>query len=121
MHLDKSIWGPDAHEFNPDRWFAGDIAQKEKCFAPFGLGYASCPGQHLVRIEISKLLATMVRDYDIRQVDPDQEWKYEMYLNVCPYDWPVYITKRRQTVEEDFSDKYVCFFRANYFRSEQST
>lgn len=30
MQLDEELWGPDAREFNPDRWFAEDIAMKEK-------------------------------------------------------------------------------------------
>lgn len=34
MHLSKEIWGPDAHEFNPDRWLAPDIASREKYFMP---------------------------------------------------------------------------------------
>lgn len=98
LHLDKAIWGANAQDFVPDRWFADDIEQKEKCFAPFGLGYAGCPGQHLAGIEIAKICATIVRDYDIRQVHPEQEWKYEVYFGVCPYDWPVYIEKRNEAV-----------------------
>lgn len=96
LHIDKAIWGPDARDFNPDRWFAKDISEKEKCFAPWSQGYCTCPGQHLAKIEIAKICATIVRDYDVRQVDPGQDWKYEVYFDVCPYDWPVYMEKRVQ-------------------------
>lgn len=34
MHLSKEIWGQDAEEFNPDRWFSADIAKKERYFMP---------------------------------------------------------------------------------------
>lgn len=51
-------------------------------------------GQHLARIEIFKTLATLIRDYDIVQVHPEQEWKYHAYFTVVPGDWPVYVTKR---------------------------
>jgi hypothetical protein len=34
MHYSKELWGPDAREFNPDRWLQPDAAQKEKYFIP---------------------------------------------------------------------------------------
>jgi cytochrome P450 len=61
----------------------------------FGAGYASCPGQNIAKIELSKILATIVRDYDIRQVYKDQDWKYKAYFTVVPESWPCYIEKRR--------------------------
>lgn len=30
MQLDKAIWGPDAHEFKPERWLAEDATSKDK-------------------------------------------------------------------------------------------
>jgi hypothetical protein len=42
---------------------------------------------------MSKMAASIVRDYKIRQVDPKQEWKYEAYFNTLPREWPVYIEK----------------------------
>lgn len=30
MQLDKTIWGPDARDFKPERWLAEDAASKEK-------------------------------------------------------------------------------------------
>jgi hypothetical protein len=59
----------------------------------FGLGYAACPGINLAKIELSKVAASIVRDYDIRQVDPNQAWSYEAYFNTLPHSWPVYVTK----------------------------
>ncbi|KAH8651070.1 cytochrome P450 [Xylariales sp. PMI_506] len=94
MHLSKDIWGPDAHEFNPDRWLSADISKRDKYFMPWGLGWGSCPGQHLAKVQLFKLLATIVRDYDIKLVHPEQEWKWSAYFTLNPHSWPVYITKR---------------------------
>ncbi|ETS73483.1 hypothetical protein PFICI_14429 [Pestalotiopsis fici W106-1] len=94
---DKEIWGPDADEFNPDRWFEPDAALLEKHFCPWGLGWASCPGQHIARIQLSKIGATMMRDYEFKQVQPGKEWEWMAYFICVPKHWPVYISKRRST------------------------
>ncbi|ORY63884.1 cytochrome P450 [Pseudomassariella vexata] len=94
MQLSKEHWGPDAREFNPNRWFADDIGTKEKFWLVFGVGYNSCPGQHLARVQITKMAATIVRDYDILQVDPCSEWKWKAYISIVPHSWPVYVQKR---------------------------
>src|SRR3954465_222196 len=94
MMRDKSIWGPDANEFNPDRWLDEKAsAELEHYYMPFGLGYAACPGINLAKIELSKMAASIIRDYDIRRVDPNQEWSYEAYFNTLPHSWPVYVTR----------------------------
>ncbi|KAK8007096.1 hypothetical protein PG989_001086 [Apiospora arundinis] len=95
MNLSEAVWGPDAKQFKPERWMEGDVAAMEKRYLPFSGGIGTCVGQHLARIELSKILATIVRDYDIRQVDPKQEWTYYAYFTVVPRDWPVYIEKRK--------------------------
>ncbi|KAL1961169.1 hypothetical protein VTO42DRAFT_3114 [Malbranchea cinnamomea] len=95
IHHSKEIWGPDASEFNPDRWLTEDAANLGKYFIPWGFGYASCPGQHLAKIELSKICATLVRDYDIRQVNPKQEWTWKAFFTVTPHSWPCYIEKRK--------------------------
>ncbi|KAI1336932.1 cytochrome P450 [Xylariaceae sp. FL0016] len=97
VHLSKEIWGPDAREFHPDRWLEPDIASRDKYFMPWGLGWTSCPGQHLARVQMSKILATIVRDYDIRLVHPEKEWKWAAYFTLNPHDWPVYEEKHQKT------------------------
>ncbi|RKU39859.1 hypothetical protein DL546_000216 [Coniochaeta pulveracea] len=96
IHHSKEIWGPDADEFKPQRWLAESAAAIEKYWIPFGAGYMSCPGQNVTKIELSKITATIVRDYDIRQVDTNQEWKYKAYFTVVPHSWPCIIQKREQ-------------------------
>lgn len=43
IHSSKEIWGPDAREFNPDRWLRPDAAEKEKCFIPVSSAKVSSP------------------------------------------------------------------------------
>ncbi|KAB5566561.1 benzoate 4-monooxygenase cytochrome P450 [Coniochaeta sp. 2T2.1] len=95
IHHSKEIWGPDTREFNPDRWFREDAAGLEKYFIPWGMGYASCPGQNIAKIELSKICAMLVRDYDIRQVDPEQEWTWKANFTVTPENWPCYVNKTK--------------------------
>ncbi|KAK8058252.1 hypothetical protein PG994_008700 [Apiospora phragmitis] len=94
--LSEELWGPDTHEFVPERWLGDDkkTAALDKYFIPFGLGYNSCVGQNLVRIELSKILPTIVRRYDISLVNPEQEWSYKTFVAAVPGDWPVYVEKR---------------------------
>ncbi|KAL3481341.1 cytochrome P450 [Aspergillus californicus] len=94
IHYCKDLFGPDAKEYNPDRWIGPQAKAIEKYFVPFGAGYNSCPGRNLAAIELSKAIATLVRDYDIRQQDPAQSWKYMAYFTAVPYGWPCYISKR---------------------------
>ncbi|CAJ2509204.1 Uu.00g142300.m01.CDS01 [Anthostomella pinea] len=94
MNLSTDVWGADAKEFKPERWLKEDSAQLEKPFIPFSGGIGACVGQHLARIELSKILATIVRDFNIRQVDPKQKWSYHAYFTTVPGGWPVYVEKR---------------------------
>ncbi|CAF3598247.1 hypothetical protein HG531_012106 [Fusarium graminearum] len=84
IHHSKEFWGEDAHEFKPDRWLKGDAAVKEKFWIPFGAGYGFCPGQSVAKIELA-MTATLVRDYNIQQVDPKQEWSWKAYFTVVPH------------------------------------
>ncbi|EMR65517.1 putative ras family gtpase protein [Eutypa lata UCREL1] len=122
IHHSKEFWGPDAREFKPERWLQDDIASKEKYFIPWGAGYTSCPGQTIAKMQLFKIAASIVRDYDIRQVDPNKEWKWAAHFTAIP--WVQYIgrdylvrTKRHrksewrvltsQTIGVEFASKII--------------
>ncbi|KAI0023368.1 cytochrome P450 [Xylariomycetidae sp. FL0641] len=94
MQKSKECWGADADEWNPERWFADDISSKLKYWMIFGLGGNKCPAENLAQIEIFKIAATIVRDYSIRQVNPQNEWQCKAYITRVPHSWPVYIERQ---------------------------
>ncbi|RYP79716.1 hypothetical protein DL770_006558 [Monosporascus sp. CRB-9-2] len=70
IHHSKEIWDPDASVFNPDRWLSEKPDDLEKFHIPFRIRYNTCSGQHVGEIELSNIIPIIIRDYDIRQVDP---------------------------------------------------
>lgn len=48
-------------------------------------GYNSCPGSHVVRIELPKISCIITRNYTTRLIGPIQKkWKWEAYFRVRP-------------------------------------
>lgn len=60
---------------------------------PFGLGYASCPGQNLARLEMAKIGATLVLNYNFRQVEPKQEMQYKAFFSLIAHMPPCYVDR----------------------------
>ncbi|ORY60835.1 n-alkane-inducible cytochrome P-450, partial [Pseudomassariella vexata] len=46
IHMDPEIWGPDAHEYQPDRWLdEGFQSRPRYSYMPFSEGRRHCPGE----------------------------------------------------------------------------
>lgn len=39
------------------------------------------------------MCSTIIRDYDIKLVDPSKKWKWEAYFTMVPSTWPVYLSR----------------------------
>ncbi|KAI1377568.1 cytochrome P450 [Hypoxylon crocopeplum] len=72
-NLDENLWGPDAHEFNPDRWMpkgpddkraASGGASSNYAFLTFLHGPRSCIGLAFARAEFACLLATWIGRFE---------------------------------------------------------
>ncbi|KAH9891411.1 cytochrome P450 [Xylariomycetidae sp. FL2044] len=72
-NLDPNLWGPDAHEFQPDRWLpkgpddkkaASGNAASNFAFMSFLHGPRSCIGQSFAKAEFASLLATWVGRFE---------------------------------------------------------
>ncbi|KAI1103980.1 cytochrome P450 [Jackrogersella minutella] len=72
-NYDKKLWGPDAHEFNPDRWMpkgpddkraASGGASSNYAFLTFLHGPRSCIGLAFAKAEFACLLATWIGRFE---------------------------------------------------------
>ncbi|KAI0187259.1 cytochrome P450 CYP4/CYP19/CYP26 subfamily protein [Astrocystis sublimbata] len=71
----KGTFGEDAEEWRPERWLEGGEEHRKKLEASlltFGAGRRVCLGRYLGILEITKLLAFLVANYNISIVDPDK-------------------------------------------------
>ena len=80
MHHDERLWGPDVDVWRPERWLEPNSKDLDKYFLPFGMGYNQCPGQRLALFEMTKLMATILRDFDIELTEPDKWVHFSRFL-----------------------------------------
>ncbi|KAL1857872.1 hypothetical protein Plec18167_001724 [Paecilomyces lecythidis] len=75
IHGDENIWGPDVHEFRPERWLVdkAQLAFLEQNFLAFGVGARTCIGKNISLLEMTKLLPQLVRRFDFVP-SGDSQW-----------------------------------------------
>ncbi|KAF2853429.1 cytochrome P450 [Plenodomus tracheiphilus IPT5] len=100
-HYSPTIFGPDANTFNPSRWLIQDkekLAFMERNWMPFGLGSRTCIGRHISFLEMSKLIPTLVRDFEF-ELDgklQTEKWTTRNYWFVKPVDFRVKVEIRQK-------------------------
>ncbi|KAG9064067.1 hypothetical protein KI688_003246 [Linnemannia hyalina] len=75
MGRDTTIWGPDAREYDPDRWMTGEKFPAHK-FPAFHAGPRKCLGQQFATVEAITILAILLQRFTFELVDPDTEPEY---------------------------------------------
>ncbi|KAF9106338.1 hypothetical protein BGX29_009755 [Mortierella sp. GBA35] len=94
MGRSKSIWGPDAKEYKPNRWLSGEKPSQSK-FVSFHLGPRTCLGQAFATIEAITLMSMLVERFDFELVDPSKEPAYLPSLTMpMSNGLPVRVTRR---------------------------
>jgi len=73
MQRNKALWGPDAEEFKPARWFDPDLQQQVSAnpfiFVPFASGPRNCIGQNYALNEATLFLVRLLQRFDEFSID----------------------------------------------------
>jgi cytochrome P450 len=59
---------PDAHAFDPERWFSMNSNSAKRVAMPFGAGPRLCPGRYLAILEMKMVMAMLLGAFEIEAV-----------------------------------------------------
>src|SRR5579884_3856337 len=66
LHRDKSIWGEDAEEFNPDHFSSeAEHSRPANAYKPFGTGQRACIGRQFAMQEATLVLAMILQRFHL--------------------------------------------------------
>ncbi|KAL5795113.1 hypothetical protein ACOSP7_003707 [Xanthoceras sorbifolium] len=65
LQQDPDLWGPDSHQFNPERFAHGISAACKipQAYMPFGSGPRICAGQHFAMTELKVMLSLILSKF----------------------------------------------------------
>lgn len=96
IHRRKDIWGPDADEFNPDRFLSENVAKRHShTFLPFSKGSRDCIGKNYAMLAIRTILVKFLRNFKVMTSIKYDELKFkaDITLKICE-DLMVKLEKR---------------------------
>ena len=84
-----ALWGPDANEFNPDRWIEGPNAAhggapSANALLTFLHGPRSCIGQAFARTEMKCVLAALMIKFKFELADPNEKVEPAGFVTIKP-------------------------------------
>ena len=81
MHRRKDIYGPDAHEFRPERW-ASDL-RPSWGYLPFNGGPRICVGQQFALTEASYTIVRLLQTFGSIEDRDGLPWIEQLSLTLC--------------------------------------
>ncbi|MGX1778584.1 cytochrome P450 [Nocardia brasiliensis] len=94
-HRDPSAWGPDAEEWDPDRWLPERQSQLgDHIYKPFGTGLRACIGRQFAQAEITLALAHLLSAFDFEH-DPTYTLDIAEQITLKPHDFRLRVKRRR--------------------------
>ncbi|KAF2102472.1 cytochrome P450 [Rhizodiscina lignyota] len=77
IHRRRDIWGDDVETFRPERWLENEERAKRmySMLSQFGHGNFICIGKNISLLEMYKVTAATLNEFDVELVDPEREWK----------------------------------------------
>lgn len=94
LHRDPEVWGPDAEEFDPDRFDAKAVRSRAPhTFKPFGTGARACIGRQFALHEATLVLGLLLRRYELRP-DPAYRLRVTERLTLMPEGLRLHLGRR---------------------------
>ncbi|KAK6072898.1 Pisatin demethylase 5 [Seiridium cupressi] len=66
FHHNPDIWGASHNVFDPSRWDVPEINQRARYLMHLGLGGRQCIGKTIARINIYKVMSTLLSEFDFQ-------------------------------------------------------
>lgn len=93
-HRDPAYWA-EAEKFDPDRFSSEpEVVRPPYAYHPFGGGQRTCLGRHLAMLEMTIILASVLRKYDIYLAN-DKPIRYRSAVTLRPADEILLLVKQR--------------------------
>jgi cytochrome P450 / NADPH-cytochrome P450 reductase len=94
LHRDKSVWGEDAEEFNPDHTRPDRMsAIPPSAYKPFGTGQRACIGRQFALQEAVLVLGMLLQRFELIR-DPNYLLHTKVTLTVKPADFRIHLKRR---------------------------
>jgi cytochrome P450/NADPH-cytochrome P450 reductase len=94
LHRDKSIWGEDAEEFNPDHTTPERMSTiPPNAYKPFGTGQRACIGRQFALQEATLVLGMLLQRFELIK-DPSYQLHTKVTLTVKPADFFIQVRRR---------------------------
>ncbi|KAH7576167.1 hypothetical protein JRO89_XS01G0005700 [Xanthoceras sorbifolium] len=85
LQHNPDLWGPDAHDFNPERFANGIIGACKipQAYMPFGAGPRACAGQHFAMAELKVILSLILSKFSF-SLSPKYRHSPVVRVNIVP-------------------------------------